>query len=185
MGRASVFDMSDDGIHYENPFTTPPELRTPARRLRGRIAGGVTIWTSGAPDARAGLTVSSLLVVEGEPAEVIGALGDTSELWEAIHQTETFVVHVVDASKRIVADVFAGLRPSPGGAFAGLEVEDSEFGPVLPLFPARAYCRLVRAQPAGYQHLVHGAIAEVEAGPLDDPLLYFRGRYRRLQADPD
>lgn len=177
--------MPDDGVHYENPFTTPPERRTPARRLRGRLAAGVTIWTAGSRETPVGLTVSSLLIVDGDPAEVVGAIGETSALWDAIHESRAFVVHIVDASERTAADVFAGLRPHPGGPFAGVEVEQSEFGPVLPFAAVRAFCRFTRADPAGYQHLVHGEIARVEAGTLDDPLLYFRGSYRRLAPGKD
>ncbi|HUF15041.1 MAG TPA: flavin reductase, partial [Acidimicrobiia bacterium] len=57
-------------IHNEHPFTPGPEERDPVRRLRGRLAAPVTIVTSGAGDHRAGLTVSSLFVVEGNPGVV-------------------------------------------------------------------------------------------------------------------
>ena len=54
-------------IHSTDPFATPEEQRSPLRRLRGRLAAPVTLWTADGPAGPAGLTVSSMLVAEGEP----------------------------------------------------------------------------------------------------------------------
>ncbi|MGZ8756004.1 MAG: flavin reductase, partial [Acidimicrobiia bacterium] len=62
--------MSGGWIHEEHPFAAPPDLRDPARQLRGRLTSGITVLTSGGPDQRTGLTVSSLLIAEGEPSRV-------------------------------------------------------------------------------------------------------------------
>ena len=56
------------GIGNQHPFAVPPERRDPARRLRGRLVAPVTVWTAGHPSTGAGLTVSSVLVAEGQPA---------------------------------------------------------------------------------------------------------------------
>jgi hypothetical protein len=37
-------------IGGQHPFATPPELRSPARRLRGRLLAPVTVWTAGTPE---------------------------------------------------------------------------------------------------------------------------------------
>jgi hypothetical protein len=34
----------------QHPFATPPDRRSPARRLRGRLLAPVTVWTAGAPE---------------------------------------------------------------------------------------------------------------------------------------
>jgi 3-hydroxy-9,10-secoandrosta-1,3,5(10)-triene-9,17-dione monooxygenase reductase component len=81
----------------------------------------------------------------------------------------------------VTADRFAGLRPSPGGLFVGMEVEDGERGPVLTSFPNRAHCRFLGTTDAGYQSLVTGEIESIELDDLADPLVYFRGRYRALK----
>jgi flavin reductase (DIM6/NTAB) family NADH-FMN oxidoreductase RutF len=167
-------------IHYENPFVTPIHQRDPVRRLRGRLAAPVTIWTTGSGTRRTGLTMSSVLVAEGEPSSVLGLVSDTTDLFERIGETGTFVMHVLDEDHHILADVFAGLRPAPGGMFTGLEVEDSEWGPVLTQFKTRAFCKVWDTTPAGYQVLVRGAIEQLELADLTRPLTYFRGRYRSL-----
>jgi len=123
--------MSGGWIHDEHPFVTPPDLRDPARQLRGRLASGVTVFTSGGPDHRAGLTVSSLLVAEGEPSRVVALVGEATDLWFAIEQSGSWILHVLGETDRELSDRFAGLRPSPGGMFVGIDVEDTPWGPSM------------------------------------------------------
>ncbi|MFN2557653.1 MAG: flavin reductase family protein [Nitriliruptorales bacterium] len=166
-------------IHFEHPFLTPLQERAPTRRFRGRLAAPVTVWTSGALTARGGLTVSSLLVAEGDPPLVLGLLSDVSELWAAMHESGAFVVHVLDHSQRALSERFALRTPAPGGLFSGLEVSESSWGPVLRDVPTRAYCRLQGASPVGYSSLVTGSIERLDLHEdFHDPLVYFRGHYR-------
>jgi len=167
-------------IHAENPFAPDPADRDPARRFRGRLAAPVTIVTSGDADHRAGLTVSSLVVIEGEPGLVQLVVGPTADLWDVVASTGRFVVHVCRSEHRAMADVFAGLRPNPGGVFAGAEVSQSDWGPILDALGDRAYCALRDQTIVGYSGLVTGAIDMVETTDLNDPMLHFRGGYRRL-----
>ena len=167
-------------IHSENPFADDPDSRDPVRRFRGRLSAPVTIITSGDHEHRTGLTVSSLLVVEGEPGLVEAVIGPTTDLWSAVAETGRFVVHVCDERHRQLAEVFAGLRPSPGGMFAGLHVGESEWGPTIDDLADRAYCSFESRREVGYSGLITGRIDRVEAGDLTNPLAYFRGRYRSL-----
>ena len=171
-------------IHYENPFATPADQRTPIRRLRGRLAAPVTIWTAQGDDGPRGLTVSSLLVADGEPGFVVGLLNDTTDLWDALQASGRFVVHVAGASDAILADRFAGQRPSPGGLFEGVTVAASEWGPVIEQFATRAYCSLESADQTGYQQLIGGRVEKLELGD-ESPLLHYRGSYRCLESPPD
>ncbi len=171
--------MSDGSIHDEHPFQPPLGERDPARRLRGRLVAPVTVVTAGRPEGRAGLTVSSLMVAEGEPARVYFLVGTTTDLFEAMQETGRFVVHVLGDADGDIADVFAGLRPSPGGPFRGREVVDGDYGPELPL-GTRAYCRFVGGEEATYHLLAAGEIDRIELSEFTDPLAYFRGSYRRL-----
>lgn len=165
-------------IHFEHPFVTPLDERNPPRRFRGRLATPVTVWTAGAVTGRGGLTISSLLVAEGDPALILGLMTDVSELWVAIQDSAAFVVHVLDSTRWGLADRFALRSPVPGGLFAGLEVSESTWGPLLTDVPTRAYCRLESSVPVGYAQLVTGRIERLDLDEdLDNPLMYFRGRY--------
>jgi 3-hydroxy-9,10-secoandrosta-1,3,5(10)-triene-9,17-dione monooxygenase reductase component len=172
-------------LSQENPFVTPPLLREPARRFRGRLPAPVTIWTAGAADGRAGLTISSLLVAEGRPSSVLGLVGPTSELWDAINLTSSFVVHICEEGDRRLAERFAGRWPAPGGLFQGLGAIDGEWGPVLPGLANRVYCRLTSTADVGFQHLIIGRIDTVEVADDIRPLVYLQGRYRRLTPRAD
>ena len=168
-------------IHDDHPFQTPPEDRDPVRQFRGRLVSPVTVVTAGQPRRPAGLTVSSLMIAEGEPASVFLLIGTTTDLWDAIEESGRFVVHIVDDDRRDDADAFAGIRPRPGGAFAGVEVVESDWGPVFPALPNRLYCRRTGDRALPFHHLVEAEVEEVELDDLSDPAVYFRGGYRRLE----
>ena len=167
-------------IHDEHPFQDRPEQRDPVRRLRGRLAAPVTIVTAGGPATRTGLTVSSLSVIEGAPGVVQLVVGPTSDMWDVAATTGRFVVHVCRGSDRPIAEVFAGLRPSLGGLFSGLDVTDGDHGPIIDALTERAHCQYVDRTEIGYAGVITATITAIDTGDLDDPLIYFRGGYRSL-----
>jgi len=166
-------------IHDEHPFADPEDLRDPVRRFRGRLAAPVTIVTAGGAGTRTGLTVSSLVVAEGEPSRVFFLCGTLTDLWVEIVAGSGFVVHVLEEEHRELSDRFAGIRPSPGGLFAGLDPEDTPWGPVIPSIETRAYCRLTGHTETGIYALVDGIVDRVDLSDVTRPLQYFRGRYLR------
>ncbi|MGA9595514.1 MAG: flavin reductase family protein [Acidimicrobiia bacterium] len=173
--------MSDQGgVHDENPFATPNDQRDPARRFRGRMAAPVTVITAGAGERRTGLTVSSLVVAEGEPSRVYFLLGSTTDLFYVLEKTGKFVVHVLESGDQAIADVFAGLRPSPGGKFTDLDIEQTEWGPVLNEVRTRAFCTFEGGDEETFFIVAEGRVDKIEISDITEPLVYFRGRYRKL-----
>ena len=168
------------GVHDDHPFETPPDQRDPARRFRGRLATPVTVVTSGSGDHVTGLTVSSLVVAEGDPSRIYFLLGSTTDLFYGLEETGKFVVHVLEEGDQAIADVFAGLRPSPGGRFADLNVEQSEWGPVLSDVKTRAYCTFEGGDEETFFIVAEGRVDKLELSDIEEPLVYFRGRYRKL-----
>jgi 3-hydroxy-9,10-secoandrosta-1,3,5(10)-triene-9,17-dione monooxygenase reductase component len=165
-------------IHSSDPFATPEQEKSAVRRLRGRIAAPVTLWTAPGP---AGLTVSSVLVADGSPGRVLGLVDEESEFWDAAATAGRFTVTPLGPGDQQLADRFAGLMPAPGGLFAGGGWTETEFGPVPAGAGTWAGCRLDGQRPYGWGLLIE---ATIEAIQLDDagfvPLLHFRGRYRGL-----
>jgi flavin reductase (DIM6/NTAB) family NADH-FMN oxidoreductase RutF len=180
-------------IHSTDPFAVPDDQRSTVRRLRGRLPSPVTIWTSGAGPDRVGLTVSSLLVIDGDPGRIIGLIGDESELWPVIESTGRFAVIQLGAADRQMADRFAGLLPAPGGPFRDGDWMQTEYGPVPvsgggedgagatePTFrPARTWagCRLDSARAFGWGLLIEGTINLIEFVRADQTLMHLGGRY--------
>lgn len=165
-------------IHEEDPFASMED--DPTRRFRGRLASSVTIITAGTDDKKTGLTVSSLFVVDGDPALVYAVVGPNSDLYDTVTRTGAFAVHVCHDGQAGLADVFAGIRPNPGGLFAGSEYQMSEWGPLLTSLPNRALCRTVSTEDSGWSGVLIGSIEEIEFTDITDPLLHFRGSYRSL-----
>ena len=173
-------------IHSEHPFAEPESGRDPVRRLRGRLGGAVSLWTTGAEGGRTprtGLTVSSLLVAPGDPARMLGLLDPDSDLVDALAATRTVAVQLLAWEHRDLADAFAGVAPAPGGAFRGGSWQDSEWGPVLDGVSSWAGVRVDRiGQDAGWSTLVQGVVEHVQIGDEGAPLVHRRGRYVRPDA---
>ena len=168
-------------IHSEHPFDTPEGDRDQVRRLRGRIGGTVSLWTSGGGIERAGLTVSSYVVAPGEPGRVVGLLHADSDLLDQLVETGTAVVALLGARDQRLADVFAGTMPAPGGPFRLTEWEQTAWGPRA--VSATTWMG-VRLDPeshhdVGWSVLVGAEIEPVEVGVDEAPLVHRRGRYQR------
>ncbi len=166
-------------IHDTHPFLDPESERDPVRRLRGRLGGAVTLWTSGSDRDRAGLTVSSLMVAGGEPARILALLDPDSDLAETAQRTGRAVVHLLGWRHRDLAAAFAGVAPAPGGAFRLAAFESGEWGPRLVDAPAWADVSLESEQGVGWSRLVTCVVDDVQFGEDTAPLVHRRGHYLR------
>ena len=169
-------------IHSEHPFLPPEGERNPVRRLRGRLTTPVTLWTAYDQERPVGLTVSSMLVADGEPGRVVGLIDPDSDLYEAVLTTGVFAVSVLTGRHSAVADAFAGVSPAPGGAFRLAQWERTAWGPVLAGPASWAGCRIEdEPHQLGWGQLVTAVIERVELSDLEaDSLAYRRGRYLRM-----
>lgn len=126
------------------------------------------------------MTASAVLVVEGDLPRVVAAISEVADFHTAVKQTGNFVMHVGSQEHRHLSDRFAELAPSPGGLFHDLTLIPTKWGPRIEGFENWVGCSLETTLAVGYQILVVGMIEHLEVGRLDDPLIYFRGRYRKL-----
>lgn len=166
-------------IHSEHPFLEPEHERDPARRLRGRMGGAVTLLTAGSGEARAGLTVSSLMVAHGDPAHLLALVDPDSELADALRDTGRGVAQLLSWPHRELADAFAGIAPAPGGAFRLGSWTDTEWGPLLDGVSAWAGFALAGTTEVGWSMLVDGVLERIDLADPDEPLVHRRGRYVR------
>lgn len=160
-------------IHSTHPFVTQPGARSPARQFRGRLVSPVTLWASGQGFGRVGLTVSSVLVALGAQSRIIGLIDPDSELAAGLGECGT--VTILAASDRHLADVFAGVAPSPGGMFRAADFQQTDWGPVL---PGRSWAgiRWESCRELGWSTEVVGVIERINLSDAD-PLAHTRGRY--------
>jgi flavin reductase (DIM6/NTAB) family NADH-FMN oxidoreductase RutF len=173
--------MSGVSIHSEHPFLQPESERSPVRRLRGRLGATVSLWTTGESTQRSGLTVSSMMVSDGEPGHVLALLDPDSDLCEQMVTTRVAVVQLLAWEHRALADVFGGVAPSPGGPFRSGSFEQTAWGPLLTGVSTWAGVRMVDGDPleVGWSVLVQAVVEHVGLGQETQPLVHRRGRYVR------
>lgn len=173
-------------IHTEHPFLPPEDERRASRRFRGRLVAPVTVWTS--LDGRGrpvGWTVSSVLLADGDPPELLALLDPDADLTDALLRRRTTAVNVLTWAARSLADAFAGQSPAPGGPFTLATWTTTEWGPALD-GAAWAGVRLGDATPeeVGWGLLVRATVEHVELGgagaATGAALTHLRGRYHRV-----
>lgn len=167
-------------IHDTHPFADPEP--DPVRRFRGRLGGAVALVTSGDPSGsgeRAGLTVTSLMVANGDPARVLLLVDPDSDLHDVLTETGRGVVQLLSWSHRDLAEAFAGTAPAPGGPWRMASFEDTAWGPRLAAAATWAGVRLESATTVGWSSLLTAAVEEVRVGDDDAPLVHRRGRWVR------
>jgi flavin reductase (DIM6/NTAB) family NADH-FMN oxidoreductase RutF len=161
-------------IHSSHPFASAPD---PVRRFRGRIGGAVSLWTSGDAGTRAGLTVSSVMVANGEPGLVLGLLDPDSTLTDVLARTGLGVVHLLEWADRDLAEAFGGVAPAPGGPFTLGTWTQTVHGPVL-ADRTHALVRLASTAEVGWSTLATVVIEDITVLEDHHPLEHRRGRYR-------
>lgn len=161
-------------IHSGHPFPTPDD---PVRRLRGRQAGAVSLWTAGDHVERAGLTVTSWMVAGGEPGRVLALLDPDADLTELLLETGRGVVQLLGWEDRGLADAFAGTAPAPGGPWRSAEWVATDRGPRLGHASTWALVTVESDAEVGWSRLVTCTLDEVVVGDDEEPLVHRRGRY--------
>lgn len=164
-------------IHDTHPFADPDP--DPVRRLRGRLGGAVALVTAGDVDGRAGLTVSSLMIANGDPAHLLLLIDPDSDLADVVARTGRAVVQLLSWPHRDLAEAFAGTAPAPGGPWRMASFEATAWGPRLAEASTWATVSLESATEVGWSTLLTCAVQEVAVGDDDAPLVHRRGRYVR------
>ncbi|GEM_PF-194071 len=178
-------------LRYGNPWADPPEARDPLRRLRGRLVLPVTVWLAGAapppgagtpaslgPAPLAGITVSSVVLSQGGPPMLAGLISPTSDVADLIAQPPgRFVVHLLHAEHRRLAEHFGGDIPAPPEMLA---TRPSAHGPALEAVADRLYCRAVSHEPFGWSLLVLAEVEATEVGPAGKGLAWYHGQFHTL-----
>lgn len=126
------------------------------------------------------MTASAVLVIEGDPPRLVATINELADFRDAVERTGKFVIQVAAQEHRHLSDRFAEISPSPGGLFHDLAIVETDWGPRIDGFHTWAGCTLETTIAVGYQLLIVGMIDHLVVGELDDPLVYFRGRYRKL-----
>lgn len=162
-------------IHTEHPFADPVGQKDAVRRFRGRLPSPVTVLTTGEGAGRAGLTVSSVLVVTGEPGHLVAMIDPESDLAERLEPGVTLAASILGEGDTHLSQVFAGLAPAPGGRFHVGDWTQTEWGPALD-GATWLGARVVDLRPLGWSIEVTAAVEHVELGRTG-AVIHRQGRY--------
>lgn len=143
----------------------------------------VTVLTCGSGADREGWTVSSVLVADGQPPELIALVDADSDLADELRAgQERVVVNLLSTTQSNLADAFARVAPAPGGPFRLGSWTDSRFGPVLDGTAGWLGARVTELGRTGWLLRVQATIEHVELGADPSTLAHLRGRYHQLDA---
>jgi flavin reductase (DIM6/NTAB) family NADH-FMN oxidoreductase RutF/pimeloyl-ACP methyl ester carboxylesterase len=161
-----------------------PEYRSgsDARTLRdamGCFATGVTVITAHGLDGKPiGLTANSFTSVSLDPPLLLVCIANNAGSAAALRVVDNFAVNVLQIGQQPVSNLFAGKGED---RFAGTRWEVGEYGaPILPSSLGIFECKRDALHEAGDHFLLVGRVEKASFEPRRDPLLYFRGKYRRL-----
>ena len=161
-----------------------PEFRegSDARTFRdalGCFATGVTIIT--AMDAEGqpiGLTANSFTSVSLDPPLLLVCVANNAGSAAVLRDAERFAVNVLQIGQQPTSNRFAGKGED---RFANTPWEVGEFGtPVLTGSLSSFECARDAVHDGGDHFILVGRVLKAMFEPRRDPLLYFRGKYRRL-----
>jgi flavin reductase (DIM6/NTAB) family NADH-FMN oxidoreductase RutF len=167
--------------------TTKGEFRSghDPRTLRdalGCFATGVTVVTCVDEQARpAGLTVNSFTSVSLDPPLLLVCLHKTAASAGALTAAPNFAINVLQTAQQPASITFStrvedrfGTTPWSRGEAGAPILEES-----LCVFECERYA----VYDGGDHHILVGQVIKASFDANLDPLLYFRGRYRRLHFD--
>jgi flavin reductase (DIM6/NTAB) family NADH-FMN oxidoreductase RutF/pimeloyl-ACP methyl ester carboxylesterase len=161
-----------------------PEYRTgsDARTLRdalGCFATGVTVVTAKAADGTPiGLTANSFTSVSLDPPLLLVCIANGAGSAEALLQARHFAVNVLQIGQQPSSNRFASKGED---RFTGIEWSEGEQGaPVLNGSLGAFECERHAVHEGGDHFILVGRVRKATFEPRRDPLLYFRGKYRRL-----
>jgi len=152
------------------------------RKAMGCFATGVTIITVDLDGEVHGMTANAFASVSLDPMLVLVCVDHTTRTHAHLHAKKRFGINVLCEDQRAISEYYA--RPErtheEAEAEAGARFDRTAHGtPILHGALAYLECHLQSAQQAG-DHTIF--IAEVEEVVVREgqPLLFFRGKYRKV-----
>jgi 3-hydroxy-9,10-secoandrosta-1,3,5(10)-triene-9,17-dione monooxygenase reductase component len=166
-------------VHADDPTAVAAAQRF--RDVLGRFASGVTVVTSTSGDVPVGLTCQSFASVSLDPPLVMFVPAKTSRAWPLIQRSGTFCVNFLAADQVAISRVMASRGVDK---FSELKWTPSEVtgSPVLDGVLGHVDCTIHAVHEAGDHFVVIGRVLDLVATEAGDPLLFFRGDYRGLDA---
>ncbi len=153
-----------------------------ARTLRdalGCFATGITIVTTlDAAGAPIGLTANSFTSISIDPPLLLVCIANTAASAPVLREAQHFAINVLQIGQQPASNRFAGKGED---RFAATEWSAGDTGvPLLAGSLGSFECTRHAVHEGGDHFILIGEVVRAQFEPRRDPLLYFRGKYRRL-----
>ena len=153
------------------------------RQVAGSFATGVTIITTGFEGSFHGMTASAFTSVSLDPNLILVCIDRTANTLPILQACGWFNVNILSSGQEQLSRIFASKDAPERDGLQGIAFSVGRTGvPRIDGTLAHLECRVTQQFDGGDHVIIMG---EVQDGALDaeaEPLLYFRGRYRRLGA---
>lgn len=156
------------------------------RQVAGSFASGVTVITTGGGEAGFhGMTASAFTSLSLEPPLVLVCIDRKAETLRALQDARRFVINILAADQEHLSRTFASKDSPHAHGLNGIDYTLGEVGlPLLTGSLAYFECNLYQELDGGDHIIAVGEVVTAGVGDLEEPLLYFRGRYRTVKELP-
>lgn len=147
------------------------------RDAMGKFATGVTVLLTENDGEVHGMTANGFMSVSLDPKLVVISIGHKARFLEKVSASKTYTVNILASDQEHYSRHFAG-RPNEEVVFERLADQ-----PVLQGAIAQVACDVVAQHVEGDHTLFIGKVRDIHLTD-GDPLLFFSGQYRALEALP-
>lgn len=165
---------------------TKPIVDQSAFKLSMRhLAGAVSVITVGEREERTGFTATSVSSLSADQPSVIVSLNRGSSSWPVVERYRRFCVNVLTADQQHIAQSFAGFDGRRGVE----RYQDAQWYSLSTGTPALKDaltvldCELETVLNHHSHAILIGRVCAIETRENVEPLLYWRGCYRRLSEE--
>jgi 3-hydroxy-9,10-secoandrosta-1,3,5(10)-triene-9,17-dione monooxygenase reductase component len=153
------------------------------RDVLGRFCTGVTVVTSMSGGEPVGMTCQSFSSVSLDPPLVLFCPAKGSRAWPRMQRAGFFCVNLLSHDQLELSNGFAAKGTDK---FAGVSWRPSATGaPLLDGVLGWVDCTIYAVHEAGDHYVVIGRVMDLGVEDAPHPLLFYRGRYARTEAEQD
>jgi flavin reductase (DIM6/NTAB) family NADH-FMN oxidoreductase RutF len=154
---------------------------TTFRAVMGCFATGVTVITTAVDGRLHGLTANAVTSVSLDPLLVLVCVDKKANAHAELERASSFGVNILSNGQQDVSKLFATSGPPEPARLRGVAFDFGTTGvPLIRGTIATLECTVESRLPGGDHTIVVGCAVAGRVSDDSDPLLYFRGKYRRI-----
>lgn len=153
------------------------------RDVCGSFATGVSVITTAGEDGPRGLTANAISSLSLEPTLFLVCVDEKATSYPVLQQAGRFAVNILAADQEDISNFFAGTTPADN-PMGDVQYRMSDHGsPLIEGAIAWLDCKTHSILDGGDHKIFVGEVTSCDIPQPDtDPLLYFRGKYRQVEA---